>query len=50
MDEVKEVIRMPRFDSKKVADNSSQFKSLEVDDAVIKNLGEYVAGIATMYR
>jgi hypothetical protein len=49
MDEVKEVIRMPKFDAK-TANQTDDCRQIEIDDDVLRELGEYVTGIALMYR
>ena len=49
MDEVKEVIHMPKFDAK-AADQADDWKQVEISSDVLRELGEYVTGIALMYR
>ena len=48
MDEVKEVIHMPKFDAKNAI--GDEYKSIQIDHEIIRDLGLYVAGIAKMYR
>lgn len=49
MDEVKDVIQMPEFDSKN-ADHKEEFRKLEIEKQVVEDLTEFVKGIATRYR
>ena len=48
MDEVKEVIHMPKFDAKQAI--GDEYKSVQIDPVIIRDLGEYVTGVAKMYR
>ena len=50
MDEVKEVIHMPKFDEKKGHHQTGNYKMIELDNGIIQLLGEYVAAIASKYR
>ena len=49
MDEVKEVIQMPKFDAK-AAHQNGQYKQIQISKIVASELSEYVAEIAAMYR
>jgi hypothetical protein len=49
MDEVKEVIHMPKFDDNKV-NNGDDYKSIQIEHEITRDLGAYVAGVAKLYR
>ena len=48
MDEVKEVIHMPKFDTKHAI--GDDYKSVQIDPDMTRELGLYVTGIAKLYR
>lgn len=48
MDEVKEVIHMPKFDAKRA--HGDDFKRIQIDAGILQELGDYVTGIAKMYK
>ena len=50
MQEVKEVILMPRFDAENYGHQGYDPRLVEIDDFVVHELGEYVKSIACMYR
>lgn len=49
MDEIVGCIVMPQFDARKAA-CLNEYKGVEIDDAVLKELRDFVALIASMYR
>jgi len=49
MDEVKEVIEMPKFNAK-LAHQNGKYKEIKIDEIVARELREYVGIIASMYR
>jgi len=49
LDEVAEIIELPKFDEKAFA-ASKNFQSVKISDAVVKQLNEYVGTIALMYH
>ena len=51
MQEVKTVISMPKFDSKKASFNMmGDYSKAEMSPAVVESLREYVTVIASLYR
>lgn len=50
MQEVKEVIHMPKFDSKKKAHQTGGYKDIVIDEDFVADLGIFVTAIASMYR
>ena len=50
MEEVKHVIHMPRFDSTRKVHQTGKYKGVSVDDEIVKELTDFVAAIASMYR
>ena len=49
LDEVCEIIRLPKFDAEALK-NQVKPESIVLDEAVLSQLHEYVAGIAALYR
>ena len=50
MDEVKEVIHMPKFDENQGHHQNGDFRKIEIDIEIIKLLGQYVSAVARHYR
>ena len=49
MDEVKDIIEMPNYNAK-LSDINQNYRRVIVPEAVVKNLREYVAAVASGYR
>lgn len=50
MDEVQDYIHMPKFGDHAKKAHTDDYRRIQIDDDIAQELGEYVAGIAKMYR
>lgn len=50
MDEVQDFIHMPKFGDHAKKAHTDDYRRIQIDDDITQELGEYVAGIAKMYR